>query len=78
MSEQEKEMFGETIEQMRAAKPDILGNGLYAAAILSDVQEVLARIVARIGKGSLNAEELELSRKWINKAKYFIDQEIRK
>lgn len=78
-NEREKKMFGETIEQMEKAKPGFYDNGLYAAAILSDVQEVLARLDQAIGEPANGASqlfknELELSRQWINKAKYFIDQ----
>ena len=53
-------MFGETLEQMQAAKPEELDNLMYATMILSDAQE---------------CGDAETSRQFINKAKYFISQE---
>ena len=44
---------------MLDTKPELMDSGLYAIAILSDVQEIL------------NANP-EMARQWINKAKYFI------
>lgn len=57
----EIQMFGETVEQMVKAKPDIYSNLMYVAAILSDAQEVNNR---------------ELARQFINKAKFFIKEEL--
>ena len=70
MSIQETNMFGQTIEQMEEAKPSFYSNSLYAMAILSDVQELLAR------EDSCDPERIERARQWINKAKYFIDREM--
>ena len=77
--EREKKMFGETIETMVGMRPQFIDKGMYAMSILSDVQEVLARLDQSIGQAPNHAtllfkNELELSRQWINKAKYFIDE----
>ena len=56
---QEIDCFGERVGDMLDAKPELMDSGLYAIAILSDVQEIL------------NANP-EMARQWINKAKYFI------
>lgn len=63
--EQEIEMYGETVEEMRAAPlftrlDDPLDLTMYAMQIMSDAQEALAR------------GQAETARQWINKAKYFI------
>ena len=63
MVNQEKdiEMFGETVEAMTRMKPKFTDNLMYAMAILSDAQAVMA-------------DNPERCRQFINKAKYFIGQ----
>lgn len=62
---EETNMFGETIEQFTKMKPSFYSNLLYATSILSDAQEVLSR------------GNSELARQFINKAKYFIIEDIK-
>lgn len=59
----ERKMFGETVEEMKRAKPGFYSDGLYAMSILSDVQEIL-----------VTTGDIETARQWINKAKFFISQ----
>lgn len=75
--ERQIKMFGMTTIEVLASKPGFYSNGLYAMAILSDVQEVLARLDTVIGEPANHAsltfkKELETARQWINKAKFFI------
>lgn len=85
MSDQETQMFGLSIKDMVAGKPEFYSNGLYAMSILSDVQEVLHRLCEVLTSSNirlkLSDEEMamikrdcEIGRQWLNKAKYFIGQ----
>ena len=78
--DKERQMFGETVNQMEDAKPSYSSNRLYAMSILSDVQEVLAQLDESIGEPANQASQavkqhLETSRQWINKAKFFLMHE---
>jgi hypothetical protein len=67
--EQQRQMFGMTLDQVISEKPKFENPGLWAMSILSDVQESLARL-------SPNRPDpviLDRARQWINKAKYWID-----
>lgn len=66
--ERQVKMFGTTIAQMTSAKPLYMSNGMYAMSILSDVQELLNFVRD-------DREVQEQCRQYINKAKYFIDQD---
>lgn len=67
--EQQRQMFGMTLDQVIAEKPKYENPGLWAMSILSDVQESLARL-----SGSRpDPVILDRARQWINKAKYWID-----
>ncbi len=59
-------MFGMSMEDVITEKPGFEEPGMYAMMILSDAQEALSR--------SGSEETREKVRKWINKAKYWIDQ----
>ena len=77
-SEDQVRMFGETIEQMLAAKPASVNNLLYAIMLLSDAQNVLREIDDET-ENYKNADYekirrcVETARQGMNKAKYFID-----
>jgi hypothetical protein len=60
-------MFGTTLADLQAGKPPFYSNGLYAMAILSDVQELLC---------AGNHVPLDRCRQWINRAKWFISQDL--
>lgn len=65
--EQQRQMFGMTLDQVIAEKPKYETPGMWAMSILSDVQETLARL------HRVDPVILERARQWINKAKYWID-----
>jgi hypothetical protein len=58
-------MFGMSKAQVVAEKPKFERPGMWAMSILSDAQETIAR--------SGTAEARERARRWINKAKFWID-----
>ena len=66
MRDRQIEMFGMTVEQVEAEKPEFYGPGLWAMSILSDVQELVSR--------NPTDDDLELARQWINKAKHWIHE----
>lgn len=65
-------MFGMTLDQVIAEKPKFENPGLWAMSILSDVQEMLARLPSDRNPDPVI---LDRARQWINKAKYWIDVE---
>jgi hypothetical protein len=65
--EQQRQMFGMTLDQVIAEKPKYETPGMWAMSILSDVQETLARL------HRADPVVLDRARQWINKAKYWID-----
>lgn len=65
--EQQRQMFGMTLDQVIAEKPKYETPGMWAMSILSDVQEMLA------GLRRADPVMLDRARQWINKAKYWVD-----
>jgi hypothetical protein len=72
-SEDQVRMFGETIEQMLAAKPASADNLLYAIMLLSNAQDVLHKIADEDVAYEKIQRCVETVRQGMNKAKYFID-----
>lgn len=66
--EEQRRMFGLTLDEVIAEKPAFYDPGLFAMAILSDVQGLLER-------SGDDRTARERARQWINKAKYWIDQQ---
>ena len=65
------EMFGETVGSLRLRKPEGISGSAYAMAILSDVQELTARLGSKSPYTSDDADK-ETIRQWINIAKFWI------
>lgn len=76
MPQDETKMFGETVKQMKAAKPSFYSNNMYAMDILRDAQEGLHLLSAY---DTVTQEEaitaIERCRQLINKAKFFIEED---
>jgi hypothetical protein len=70
--DRQRQMFGMTLDQVISEKPKFENPGLWAMSILSDVQEMLARIPS---DRKPDPVILDRARQWINKAKYWIDVE---
>lgn len=68
--DQQRQMFGMTLDQVIAEKPKFEAPGMWAMSILSDVQEMLSRIPLEKRPDPVI---LERARQWINKAKYWVD-----
>lgn len=61
----QRQMFGLTLDEVIAEKPKHTDAGMWAMSILSDVQELVS--------SEMDAGARERARRWINKAKYWID-----
>lgn len=76
MPQDETKMFGETVKQMKAAKPSFYSNNMHAVDILRDAQEGLHLLSAY---DTVTQEEaitaIERCRQLINKAKFFIEED---
>jgi hypothetical protein len=76
---QELDMFGCSIEALRAAYADsftMAGPALLVMSILSDVQEIMASVAEGDSSGA-TGERLELARQYINRAKFGVTEYLR-